>query len=59
MNFSSTLLLINSVVSQPKAVIVPAKLKAMGRRAIFLCVFLTMFMAIRLQLMKNAPAFPA
>lgn len=58
MNFGSTVLLINSVVSQPKAV-VPARLKAMGRRAIFLCVFLTMFMAIRLQLMKNAPAFPA
>lgn len=58
MNFSSTVLLINSVLSQPKAV-VPTRLKAMGRRAIFLCVFLTMFMAIRLQLMKNAPAFPA
>ena len=58
MNFSSTVLLINSVVSQPKLV-VPARLKAMGRRAIFLVVFLAMFMAVRLQLMKNTPSFPA
>ena len=56
MNLRSSLLLITSV-SHPKFAL-PARLKAMGRRAVFLITFFVLFMMVRLQMMKNAPVFP-